>query len=640
MPAMQQVLTPQAEIRDVLDSVFGFDALRPLQADVINAILERRDTFVLMPTGGGKSLCYQLPALLLPGVTVVVSPLIALMKDQVDKLTAAGVAATFINSSLEPSEARQRHDEVLAGDVKLLYVAPERLMMPSFLALLERVKVELFAIDEAHCISEWGHDFRPEYRELSDLRARFPKVPIAAFTATATARVQDDIRAQLALRDPLSVRGSLDRPNIHYQVWPKKDAYRTLLGYLRAKPGAPGIVYVGTRATADSTAERLAGDGVQALAYHAGMDAHQRRVRQEAFLGGETSVMVATIAFGMGIDKPDIRFVVHLDLPKNLEGYYQESGRAGRDGLPADAVLFYSYGDAMKHEHFIQEKPAAEHQIARFQLDRMVAWAKGAACRRETLLGYFDETLTTRPDPCCDACAAPVAEDADYTTQAQMFLSCAKRTGERFGAAYLNKILVGSRDKRVLTNGHDGLPTFGIGKDHPRDEWTHVSNQLTERGYVAPDPERGNGLWVTPVGEAVLFQGQAVHLPTWREARAPVALPDVRSMSGSKSSATARTFSDSARESVAMLVRGMTLGEIAVARGFSPVTIEGHAAHGVEAGEIDVARLVSAPKRAAIEAAFARTKGAALKPVKELLGDGYSYAEINYTRAAMDATAR
>ena len=631
---MKQVLTPQAEISDALDSVFGFDALRPLQAEVINAILERRDTFVLMPTGGGKSLCYQLPALLLPGVTVVVSPLIALMKDQVDKLTASGVEATFINSSLEPFEARRRQDEVLAGDVKLLYVAPERLMMPSFLTLLDRANVALFAIDEAHCISEWGHDFRPEYRELSDLRDRFPSVPIAAFTATATARVQEDIRAQLALRDPLSVRGSLDRPNIHYQVWPKKETYRSLLGYLRSKPGASGIVYVGTRATADATAERLTRDGVRALAYHAGMDPDQRRARQDAFLGGGTSVMVATIAFGMGIDKPDIRFVVHLDLPKNLEGYYQESGRAGRDGLPADAVLFYSYGDAMKHQHFIQEKPKAEQQIARLQLGKMVAWAKGAACRRETLLGYFDETLVARPDPCCDACAAPVAEDADYTTQAQMFLSSARRTGERFGAAYLNKILVGSRDKRVLANGHDALPTFGIGKGRSRDEWTHVSDQLTERGYVTPDPERGNGLWVTPLGEAVLFQGESVLLPTWREARAPMAFPDVRSMSGPHGSATARTFSDSARESVAMLLQGMTLGEIAVARGFSPVTIEGHIAQGVEAGEIDLARVVSADKRAAIEAAFARTEGDALKPVKELLGDGYSYAEIKYLRAA------
>jgi ATP-dependent DNA helicase RecQ len=509
-------------------------------------------------------------------------------------------------------------------------------MMPSFLALLDRVNVALFAIDEAHCISEWGHDFRPEYRELKSLRDRFPTVPIAAFTATATERVQSDIRTQLALRDPLSVRGSLDRPNIHYQVWPKKDSYRSLLGYLRSKPGASGIVYVGTRATADGTAERLVRDGVRALAYHAGMEPEQRQARQEAFLGGETAVMVATIAFGMGIDKPDIRFVVHLDLPKNLEGYYQESGRAGRDGQAADAVLFYSYGDAMKHEHFIQEKPAAEQQIARFQLSKMVDWAKGSACRRETLLGYFDEVLAVRPDPCCDACVAPVAPDADYTTQAQMFLSCAKRTGERFGAAYLNKVLLGSRDKRVIANGHNDLPTFGIGRGISREEWSHVSTQLTERGYVTPDPERGNGLWVTPLGKAVLFRAEPVLLPAWREARAPVALPSVDSMSGGGGSATARTYNDSARESVELLLRGMALGEIALTRGFSPVTIEGHIAHGVEAGEVDVDKLVSDEKRVAIEAAFARVEGPQLKPVREILGDGYSYAEIKYVRAAMD----
>jgi ATP-dependent DNA helicase RecQ len=633
---MELVVTPQEDITGVLRSVFGFDSLRPLQAEIIGAILERRDTFVLMPTGGGKSLCYQLPALLLPGVTVVVSPLIALMKDQVDKLVAAGVAATFVNSSLEPLEARRRQDEVLAGRVKLLYVAPERLMMSNFLALLDRVDLGLFAIDEAHCISEWGHDFRPEYRELKSLRDRFPAVPIAAFTATATERVQADIRAQLALRDPLSVRGSLDRPNIHYQVWPKQDSYRTLLGYLRSKPGESGIIYVGTRATADGTAERLTRDGARALAYHAGMDGDERRSRQEAFLGDDVKVMVATVAFGMGIDKPNIRFVVHLDLPKNLEGYYQESGRAGRDGQPADAVLFYSYGDAMKHEHFIQEKPAAEQQIARFQLSQMVSWAKGSACRRETLLGYFDETLAVRPDLCCDACAAPAVEDADYTTQAQMFLSCVKRTGERFGASYLNKILMGSRDKRVIANGHVGLPTFGVGKGRPREEWSHVATELTERGYVTPDPERGNGLRVTPMGDAVLFRGEPVLLPAWRQARAPVDLPSDSSMSVGAVSAAPRTYNDSARESVEMLLRGMALGEIAQQRGFSPVTIERHIAHGVETGEVAIDKLVSDEKRAAIEAAFARAEGPQLKPVKELLGDGFSYAEIKYTRAAMD----
>jgi len=623
-------------IHEALRSVFGFDSLRPLQADIIAAILTGRDSFVLMPTGGGKSLCYQLPAVLMPGVTVVVSPLIALMKDQVDKLVALGVSATFINSSLDYEEARRRQADVVAGKVKLLYVAPERLMIPTFLSMLTHVDVALFAIDEAHCISEWGHDFRPEYRALSELRQRFPDVPIATFTATATTGVQADIRAQLALRDPLIVQGSLDRPNIRYQVWPKRDSYRSLMGIIRTKPGESGIIYVQSRATADGTAERLRRDGVRALSYHAGMAGDERSDRQEAFLKGETDVMVATIAFGMGIDKPDIRFVVHLDLPKNLEGYYQESGRAGRDGQAADAVLFYSNGDAMKHEHFIQEKPEAEQQIARLQLGKMVAWAKGAACRRETLLGYFDEKLVARPESCCDACEAPVVEESDHTVAAQMFLSCAKRTGEQFGAVYLTKVLMGARDKRVLANSHDELPTYGIGRDKSRDEWAHIASVLTDRGYVQPDPERGNGLGVTPLGDEVLFRKEEVWLPMWSDASHTKfdipGEPKARRERRPQLSA-----GESARESIEMYKRGVTLREIASTRGFSPVTIEGHLAQGVQGGDLDIEDLVSRDKRAAIEAAFNHSGQPALKPIKEALGDSFSYAEIKFVRAAMDA---
>jgi ATP-dependent DNA helicase RecQ len=616
-------------INGALHSVFGFGSLRPLQAEVINAIMDGRDTFVLMPTGGGKSLCYQLPAVLMSGVTVVVSPLIALMKDQVDKLVAAGVAATFINSSLDYEEARRRQADVVAGKVKLLYVAPERLMMPVFLSMLAHVDVGLFAIDEAHCISEWGHDFRPEYRALSELRMRFPSVPIAAFTATATPGVQRDIRAQLALRDPVSVRGNLDRPNIRYQVWPKRDSYRSLMGFLRTKPGESGIIYVQSRATADGIAERLRRDGVRALSYHAGMDGDERHARQDAFLKDQAAVMVATIAFGMGIDKPDIRFVVHLDLPKNLEGYYQESGRAGRDGQAAEALLFYSYGDVMKHEYFIQEKPEAEQQVARLQLGKMVEWAKSSACRRESLLRYFNETLNMRPDPCCDACEAPMVEDSDHTVAAQMFLSCAKRTGEQFGAVYLTKVLMGARDKRLLANSHDELPTYGIGREKGRGEWAHIASELMERGYVKPDPERGNGLGVTPLGEGVLFQKEEVWLPVWRDVShggqgkpRPVRRPQL-------------SAGESARESIEMFRRGIALREIASTRGYSPVTIEGHLAQGVQGGDLDIEDLVGSDKRAAIEEAFLRSGQSALKPVREALGDSFSYAEIKFVRAAM-----
>jgi ATP-dependent DNA helicase RecQ len=635
---MSETLAPQSPeetqqmISGALRSVFGFDSLRPLQAEVITAIMDRRDTFVLMPTGGGKSLCYQLPGVLLPGLTVVVSPLIALMKDQVDKLVSAGVAATFINSSLDYEEARRRQADVVTGKVKLLYVAPERLMMPTFLSMLEHLNVALFAIDEAHCISEWGHDFRPEYRALSELRARFPEVPIAAFTATATQGVQDDIRAQLALLEPVSVRGSLDRPNIKYQVWPKRDSYRSLMDYLRTRPGESGIIYVQSRATADGTVERLRRDGVRALSYHAGMEGDERHARQDAFLKSEVDVMVATIAFGMGIDKPDIRFVVHLDLPKNLEGYYQESGRAGRDGQAADAVLFYSYGDAMKHEFFIQEKPEAEQRIARMQLERMVSWAKSPLCRRESLLGYFDESLVTRPDPCCDACEAPVVEESDHTISAQMFLSCAKRTGESFGAVYLTKVLMGARDKRVLANLHDELPTYGIGRDRVRDEWAHIAALLADRGYVKPDPERGNGLSVTGLGEGVLFRKEEVWLPKWQD----------RSHGGAGKPVRVRrpqlSAGESARESIEMFRRGITLAEIASARGYSPVTIEGHLATGVQGGDLDIEDLVASDKRLIIEEAFLRVGEPALKPIKEALGDGYSYAEIKFVRAAMGDT--
>ena len=619
------------QISGALRSVFGFDSLRPLQEEVITAILDRRDSFVLMPTGGGKSLCYQLPAVLLPGVTVVVSPLIALMKDQVDKLVVAGVAATFINSSLNYEEARSRLADVIAGRVKLLYVAPERLMMPQFLSILDGVDVGLFAIDEAHCISEWGHDFRPDYRGLSRLRQRFPSVPIAAFTATATAGVQSDIRTQLALRDPVSVRGSLDRPNIHYQVWPKRDSYRSLVEYIHARPGESGIIYVQSRATADGTAERLCRDGVRAQSYHAGLEGDERHSRQEAFLTNSVDIMVATIAFGMGIDKRDIRFVVHLDLPKNLEGFYQESGRAGRDGLAADAVLFYSYGDAMKHEHFIKEKPEAEQQTARMQLETMVSWAKGRACRREVLLSYFDEKLVSRPDSCCDACAAPDVEEFDQTIAAQMFLSCAKRTGEKFGAVYLTKVLMGARDKRLLGNNHDELPIYGIGRDKRREEWAHIASELADRGYVKPDPERGNGLGVTSLGDGVLFHKEEVWLPVWSDL----------SHGGEGRPKPARRLQlsagESARESIELFRQGVALKEVASTRGFSLVTIEGHIAQGVQGGELDIEDLVARDKRAAIETAFLHSGQAALKPIKEELGDSYSYAEIKFVRAAMEA---
>ncbi|MGH9175624.1 MAG: RecQ family ATP-dependent DNA helicase, partial [Vicinamibacterales bacterium] len=396
--------------------------------------------------------------------------MIALMKDQVDSLQALGVAATFINSSLDATEAGERQAAVARGDVKLLYVAPERLVLPGFLHLLAHAGVTMFAIDEAHCVSEWGHDFRPEYRELRQLRDRFPEAIFAAFTATATPRVQDDIREQLGLENARGFQGSFNRPNLYYEVRPKQSAYEQLLAYIQSRKGASGIVYAQTRASTEDLAERLSLDGVQAAAYHGGMESRQRQRVQEGFVRDNVQVIVATIAFGMGIDKPDVRFVVHYDLPKNLEGYYQESGRAGRDGDPADCILFFTYGDVGKHLHFIDDKPTeALRDAARQQLRQMTDWAESTTCRRRALLSYFDETYDAVQDPCCDVCRNPVAE-VDYTVAAQMLLSCVKRTGQRFGAAYVIDVLRGSSAERIVRFGHDKQSTWGIGKDRSKEE--------------------------------------------------------------------------------------------------------------------------------------------------------------------------
>jgi ATP-dependent DNA helicase RecQ len=502
---------PQAAALAELKRVFGYDRFRPLQQEIVDTLLDGRDAFVLMPTGGGKSLCYQLPALLTDGMAVVVSPLIALMKDQVDRLEALGVAATFVNSSLDPAESRRRQAAVARGEVKLLYVAPERLVMSSFLDLLQRTRISFFAVDEAHCISEWGHDFRPEYRELRQLRQLFPGAPLAAFTATATQRVQADILAQLGLADAAHFRGSFDRPNLFYAVRPKQGAYDQLITYLKLRPGS-GIVYCGSRATTESVAERLQRDGVSALAYHAGLEPEDRRRRQERFARDDVRVVVATIAFGMGIDKPDVRFVVHYDLPKNLEGYYQESGRAGRDGEPSECILFYTYADAVKLQGFVQEKVSpVERQAAADGLKRMIDYAESTTCRRRNLLAYFDAEPSGEANPCCDRCLEPV-ELVDYTVQAQMLLSCAKRVGERFGVGHLIDVLRGAATEKIERFGHQRLSTYGIGADRAVPEWQHVARELIRGGYAFQDPDAYNVLRVTPQGADVLFRGRTVEL--------------------------------------------------------------------------------------------------------------------------------
>ncbi|HET7035625.1 MAG TPA: DNA helicase RecQ [Thermomicrobiaceae bacterium] len=495
-----------------LAAVFGYSTFRPLQQEIIRATLDGRDVFALLPTGGGKSLCYQLPALLRSGLTVVVSPLIALMKDQVDALTALGVNATYINSSLEYDELRARQDAVVRGEVRLLYVAPERLMLPGFLRLLERVPLAGFAIDEAHCISEWGHDFRPEYRELRRLRQLFPATPLAAFTATATARVEQDILEQLGLEEAARFRGSFNRANLFYEVRPKRNAYHQLVAYLRDHRRDSGIIYCQSRAGTEKLAEKLQDDGFPAAAYHAGLESDERRRRQEDFSRDRVPIVVATVAFGMGIDKPDVRFVIHYDLPKNLESYYQESGRAGRDGEPSDCILFFSRGDVAKQQRFIEEKPTLEERrVAHEQLRQMADWADAHECRRRALLAYFDEEFAGQSGPCCDVCRTPV-EEVDYTIPAQMLLSCVVRTGQRFGMNHVVDVLRGSQSQKIQQFGHERLSTYGIGRDRRKAEWLALARELVRRGYLSQDPERFNTLAVTEPGWTVLRGEETVRL--------------------------------------------------------------------------------------------------------------------------------
>ena len=433
----------------ILKQYFGHDAFLPGQQEVIERVVAGSDAFVLMPTGSGKSLIYQLPALLMPGLTVVISPLIALMHDQVDRLQANGIAASFINSSLSPNERSRREQAAINGEVKLLYVAPERLMGSNFLYLLDQVEINvglsLLAVDEAHCVSEWGHDFRPEYRQLGRLRERYLDVPMMALTATATERVRDDILTQLRLHDPHIHIASFDRPNLYYEVRSKNSgSYRELLQLLREQPGEPAIIYCQSRKSVDDLSEYLRRDGINALSYHAGLNSEQRNEHQTRFIRDDVPVLVATIAFGLGIGKPDVRSVIHYDLPRSLEGYYQESGRAGRDGLPAKCILFFNYGDRMKVEYMIAQRSGEQEQyIAHQQLQQVISYCDDSACRRSTLLAYFGETYTEENCANCDNCLRPMVVE-DHTIDAQKFLSCVGRTQQRFGMRYIVEILRGA----------------------------------------------------------------------------------------------------------------------------------------------------------------------------------------------------
>ncbi len=502
---------PDAALR-LLNEVFGHPDFRGAQREIVEHVAAGGDALVLMPTGGGKSLCYQLPALLRPGTALVVSPLIALMQDQVDALRQLGVRAALINSTLDAEAVAATERALRAGELDLLYCAPERLVMPRMLGALEDARLALFAIDEAHCVSQWGHDFRPEYLQLSLLHERFPEVPRIALTATADPQTRAEIVRRLALGEARVFVSSFDRPNIRYTIVDKQDARSQLLRFIRgAHAGEAGIVYCLSRRKVEETAAWLAAQGVNALPYHAGMSSEARAEHQARFQREDGVVMVATIAFGMGIDKPDVRFVAHLDLPKSIEGYYQETGRAGRDGAPADAWMAYGLGDVVQQRRMIEQSEGSEEyrRVSTVKLEALLGLCETAGCRRVRLLSYFGEQAA----PCgnCDACLEP-PETWDATEAARKALSCIYRTGQRFGAGHLIDVLRGRATERVGQWGHDGLAVFGLGADLDENAWRGVFRQLVALGYARPDHEAYGALRLTEASRPVLKGEQKIEL--------------------------------------------------------------------------------------------------------------------------------
>ncbi|MGH8177399.1 MAG: DNA helicase RecQ [Steroidobacter sp.] len=569
------------DLASALKNHFGFESFRPGQEAIVRAALAHRDVLAIMPTGGGKSLCFQLPAVLQPGLTLVVSPLIALMQDQVRLLQDNGVSATFINSSLGFADVSARLTAAYRGEYKLMYLAPERLLQADFMSgalarLATSPGISAFVIDEAHCVSEWGHDFRPEYRQLSTLRARHPAVPMLAFTATATLRVRSDIVQQLALQEPDIHVASFNRPNLFYAVRAKnKSTYDELLARAR-QSDASGIVYCLSRKRVDELTAALQSDGVSVLPYHAGLDAEERRGNQEAFIRDDARIMVATIAFGMGINKPDVRWVVHYDLPRSLESYYQESGRSGRDGDPAQCILYFGAGDIRTAEFLIQQKvdpisgePLADEQrIARQQLRQVLNYAESTECRRAIQLRYFGESYEA---PCggCDNCTEP-RELKDWTTQAQQFLSCVARLvqrRERFGAAYLIDILRGSESQRLIDRGHASLSVYGIGKTHSVDEWRDLARILVHQGLV-DETQDGYPVLVLNKQSWEVLRGQrtvqmAVRARPTRKQKAPNAVAAVDDTLFQKLRAHRKQLADSQGVPPYVIFHDATLREIA-----------------------------------------------------------------------------
>jgi len=711
-------------VLDQLKAYFGFDRFLPLQEEIIAKVLAKRDTLVLMPTGGGKSLCYQLPALHFKGLTLVVSPLIALMKDQVDGLRANGVPAGLLNSTLASEEASLVQDQARQGKLKILYVAPERLALPGFQRFLQSLEVSLIAIDEAHCISEWGHDFRPDYRNLKALRQSFPGVPVIALTATATEQVREDIVSQLGLAKPEIFISSFNRPNLTYTIQPKTEPLGSLLHLLEKHQGGSAIIYRFSRKATEETALELSERGFNALPYHAGLERDVRRETQEKFIRDQVQIVVATIAFGMGIDKPDVRLVVHYDLPKTVEGYYQETGRAGRDGLPSDCVLFYSYGDRSKQEYFISQiEDDDERDKAHTKLDQILALCDLQTCRRAYLMEYLGESWPKTECGGCDICLLP-REEFDATEIAQKILSTAIRTGERFGVNHLVDVLRGSANKAVRSRGHHELPVFGISRDVDSDELKEMVRSLVTNGLLA---QQGNGyptLAVSQKGKTFLknreqltltrpkhaapvqqlqpgdretaydtklfdelaalrleiatdrevpayvifgnkaLQQMAFHMPQnelefskisgvgdakLREFSEPFLKVITEYMRANGRSVAVervpvnapkkkvRGISMSIRETVDLVNQGLSLDEVAEERGISETTIRSHLERFVqEGGQIDLEHMMpSDERRTRIEAAFKEMGEARLTPVRDALGDDYTWEELAVVRMSM-----
>ncbi|TVM00145.1 MAG: DNA helicase RecQ [Candidatus Brocadia sp. WS118] len=706
-------------MHDVLQKYFGYTSFYPLQEDIIKEVIEQRDVFVLMPTGSGKSLCYQLPALLFDGVTIVISPLIALMKDQVDGLLANGIPATFINSSLSYAEIDARRQKLLENELKILYVAPERLLMPEFLEFLQGLKVCLFAIDESHCISEWGHDFRPEYRQLKVLKEKFPHVPVMALTATATQVVQDDIIRQLNLSYNKIFKASFNRKNLYYQIRPKHDPFHQILQYLKDRRTDSGIIYCQSRKTVETLASGLQSKGYRALPYHAGLTAEVRTDHQERFIRDDVEIIVATIAFGMGIDKPSVRYVIHYDLPKSIEGYYQETGRAGRDGLPSDCILFFSYADKFKIEHFIQQKEDEhEKQIAYKQLRELITYCESNVCRRRLLLAYFGEQFEEPNCGDCDVCLEP-KERFDGTIAAQKILSCVYRTGERFGINYIVDVLLGARNQKVLQNRHDTLKTYGVGKEYAKVQWQSFIRELIQLGYVRLDGDEYPILKLHEKSRPVLVGEEKVflikpeerlpvqkaevsevydqtlfdrlralrktladqegvppyiifHDTSLKEMTAyyPQSLLDLRKISGigdRKLMKYGKIFleeivnyceqnniipkqcspppeeipgkepkTSTVQATLDLYRQCLTMPEIAQKRGLAVSTIASHLEKLILDGEdISLDGFVPSEKQQHIRGVFEESGLQALSPVKEKLGEGYSYEEVRLVRAKM-----